>query len=129
MPSENGPPNVCDTIKDKDEFLKVLIEFHPQELLDFGCNKMNCITLNWDMILTASSELGDPGSIEKESIMSMAIQKSVPTTVMKHSLAYGFSNLVADFGGYLGLLLGASLLSIYDSGIEICNRVAFKKKV
>jgi hypothetical protein len=34
---------------------------------------------------------------------------------------------LADFGGYLGLLLGASLLSIYDICLEI--GVAFSKRL
>ena len=34
--------------------------------------------------------------------------------VTKEVFAYQFANFVADFGGYLGLCLGASLLSIYD---------------
>ncbi len=29
---------------------------------------------------------------------------------------YGFPSLMADFGGYLGLLMGHSLLSLYDQG-------------
>jgi hypothetical protein len=33
-------------------------------------------------------------------------------------LTYDLSNFVADFGGYLGLLLGHSLLSFYDFGKE-----------
>ncbi len=41
----------------------------------------------------------------------------------KEKLSYEFTNFVADFGGYLGLLLGASLLSIYDGLIEICRRI------
>ena len=27
---------------------------------------------------------------------------------------YDYGDLIADFGGYLGLLLGASLISLYD---------------
>ncbi len=30
--------------------------------------------------------------------------------------AFNFASLVADFGGYLGLLMGHSLLSLYDAG-------------
>ena len=33
---------------------------------------------------------------------------------MEESLAYTFINLVAEFGGYLGILMGASILSLYD---------------
>jgi hypothetical protein len=32
----------------------------------------------------------------------------------KEHFTYQWENFVADFGGYLGLLLGASLLDIYD---------------
>ena len=33
---------------------------------------------------------------------------------MEESLAYTLINLVAEFGGYSGILLGSSILSIYD---------------
>ena len=36
--------------------------------------------------------------------------------VKEQYLLYGGSNLVADFGGFLGLLLSCSLLSFYDMG-------------
>jgi hypothetical protein len=43
-------------------------------------------------------------------------------------LTYAFGDLVADFGGFLGLLLGYSLLSLYDMGSHIfwlrCNKAA-----
>ncbi len=34
--------------------------------------------------------------------------------VVEEVFRYDEGNLIADFGGYMGLLLGASLLSIYD---------------
>ena len=34
---------------------------------------------------------------------------------------YDFKSLVADFGGYLGLLFGASILGIYDGFIEFLS--------
>ena len=33
---------------------------------------------------------------------------------MEESLAYTLTNLVAEFGGYLGILMGVSILSLYD---------------
>ncbi len=33
-------------------------------------------------------------------------------------LSYSFSDLVSDFGGYLGLLLGHSVMSIYDAVLK-----------
>ncbi len=38
---------------------------------------------------------------------------------MLKNLLYGWSNFVADFGGYLGLLLGHSVLSFYDFGKDL----------
>ena len=37
-------------------------------------------------------------------------------------LIYGLTNFIADFGGYLGLLLGCSLLTFYDLGKECIFR-------
>ena len=34
-------------------------------------------------------------------------------------VTYDSQNLIADIGGYLGLLLGQSLLSFYDSAKEL----------
>ena len=38
--------------------------------------------------------------------------------------AYDKQNLVADFGGYLGLLLGYSLLTLYDSMVDLLTKVS-----
>ena len=32
---------------------------------------------------------------------------------------YGFPDLVADIGGYLGFFLGASILSLFDQAVEL----------
>ena len=37
---------------------------------------------------------------------------------------YDISNFVADFGGYMGLLLGASVITLYEQGKRICTSVA-----
>ena len=37
-------------------------------------------------------------------------------------LAYGIGNLVADIGGFLGLLLGSSIFSAYKEAIEFLLR-------
>ena len=31
---------------------------------------------------------------------------------------YDFNNLIADIGGYLGLLMGQSILALYDLGAD-----------
>jgi hypothetical protein len=47
---------------------------------------------------------------------------------MTESISYQFVNFVADFGGYLGLLLGASLLDIYDSSRKCLKIIALRYK-
>ena len=37
-------------------------------------------------------------------------------------LAYNLDSLIADFGGYLGLLLGHSILSFYDLGLGFLKK-------
>ena len=36
---------------------------------------------------------------------------------------YDDANLIADFGGYLGLLLGYSLLGFYDTLMDLCEKL------
>lgn len=47
--------------------------------------------------------------------------------VKEEYLAYGYPDLVADFGGYLGLLLGYSLLSLYDVGSKMFRKCTWNK--
>ena len=50
--------------------------------------------------------------------------------VKKQFYIYSNANLIADFGGYLGLLLGYSVLAFYDSLVDFfqCISMKFKKK-
>ena len=43
-------------------------------------------------------------------------------------LAYNLDSLIADFGGYLGLLLGQSILSFYDLGLGFLNKFGCGKQ-
>ena len=47
--------------------------------------------------------------------------------VKKQYYTYDFQNFLADFGGYLGLLLGYSILGFYDTLIDLV-KVAYDKK-
>ena len=42
---------------------------------------------------------------------------------MEESLAYTLISIVGDFGGYLGILMGASILSVYDFLLFIFHKV------
>ena len=47
--------------------------------------------------------------------------------VMEQYQLYGFSSFVADVGGFLGLLLGASLLSLFETCFESGKKYFSKK--
>ena len=53
--------------------------------------------------------------------MRITIGRGRRTTEMV--LTYGLEDLLADAGGYLGLLLGASLLSVFGSGRKLTTRL------
>ena len=87
-------------------------------LLDEGCFTSNCDYVSYQVLKQDRDVLGNMAK-NGSTVVQLILQKPLKTTVYKHMMAYGFSNFVADFGGYLGLLLGASLLSIYDWVMEI----------
>ncbi len=117
---------LCDRHEDLVKFMDIMISIDTEVLYKRNCYKPNCITPSWsvesieDALLDAFKR---PDGVQVQLIL----QKSVPVPVHRYSLAYGFINFVADFGGYLGLLLGASLLSVYDGGINLLQR-AFSAK-
>ena len=41
---------------------------------------------------------------------------------------YDFPNLLADFGGYLGLLLGSSIMGFYDTLVDLVRKLFGKSK-
>jgi len=47
--------------------------------------------------------------------------------VTESYLLYELENFIADIGGFLGLLLGASILSIIQSSIMLMKRSISKK--
>ncbi len=99
-----------------------MISIDTEVLYKRKCYQPNCITSAWSVESTEDTLMDafkKPGQLS----VQLSLQKSVPVAVHRYSLAYGFSNFVADFGGYLGLLLGASLLSIYDDGVNLIAKV------
>ncbi len=116
---------MCDKIEDTRRFVEVMKNFDLNAVYDTGCFVPNCETSSWQVTKKEDNVLAKQ-SREKYPNMTAAMlsfQQSVPVEIREYSISYGFSNFVADFGGYLGLLLGASLLSIYDDLIEIFIRI------
>ena len=44
---------------------------------------------------------------------------------IEEKLAYTYGDLVADFGGYLGLLLGSSIITLYDVTVRLLCRCSY----
>jgi hypothetical protein len=53
---------------------------------------------------------------------------SFQVITLKENDLYTTSNFMADVGGYMGLLLGASMLSIYDEAIRLLGILLDKTK-
>ena len=46
------------------------------------------------------------------------------TKIEKEVLLYPFTSLLAEFGGSLGLFLGFSIMTIWDSAVDLIERVS-----
>ena len=40
-----------------------------------------------------------------------------------YTYSYDTANIIADFGGYLGLMLGYSILGFYDNSLAVLSRL------
>ena len=111
---------MCNMTKDLDNYFDVINSIHTEEfekdVAKFGCLIPNCQTVTWSIISRDNYVTFSKGQNISKILIQFLKTDCMKTT--RHILMYGFSNFVADFGGYLGLLLGASLLSIYDNWIE-----------
>ncbi len=96
---------------------------------DFKCLIPNCETITWPILSV------DDFTVPGLEVSTSAIQFYMPHGLKVQNInevpAYGFFSFVADFGGYLGLLLGASLLSLFDELMEFlmyCSKRTNQKK-
>ena len=87
-----------------------------EEVRNFGCLRQNCDTFYWTSATEHDVDYKrSPGYIPKTSLLQYEFQRSSVSYVTRETLSYTPSNFIADVGGFLGLLLGASILSIYDA--------------
>ena len=115
----------CQSKKDNERFFQVSNEMKLYEVTDelknYGCLKSNCVTNKWipqtllERGFKDSKNDGTFGIIE-----ILIISEDVKT--LKYIKQYGIANFLADVGGYLGLLLGASILSLVDFIIFLCTQ-------
>lgn len=74
------------------------------------------------IIIIVNILLGDVDSL----ILTISLS-SANYLIEKDVLLYNESNLIADIGGYLGLLLGVSILSIYEMFTNFIKNVSFSR--
>ena len=60
--------------------------------------------------------------------VAMVIYSKSEITIATDKLFYDGYDTIGDIGGYMGLLLGASLLSIYDIGHTLYRRFFEKRR-
>ena len=66
--------------------------------------------------------------LEQDYVIMRFFYASNKITSKEEYYTYDTSNLIADFGGYLGLLLGYSILGFYDTIISILKSLVVKWK-
>ena len=63
----------------------------------------------------------DPALVDEWGVSIFFAKDKFP--VKEQFYIYDTPNLIADFGGYLGLLLGYSLLGFYDTLMDLCEKL------
>ena len=95
-----------------------------QELVDEGCFQPNCIQRSWS--IQWHREMPTYPSANETQFLFYLPQSDV--VVRREIKLYTIVNLFAEVGGYLGLLLGASLFSYCDEAWEFMTMVHNKRK-
>lgn len=91
-----------------------------KEIKDFGCNEQNCQQTNWEMSSWQKVYLKERPGI---SFLKLTFPSSKKISVMEESFAYTKLDLLADIGGYAGIFIGASILTLYDAALSLLSNV------
>lgn len=67
-----------------------------------------------------------PGGGSNLSSVLQFVIKDGTIRVVEEQLLYDIDNFIADVGGYLGLLLGASIVSLFDAGLGLFSKYSHK---
>ena len=105
----------CSGIEKLEQFMN-LSKILSEDLTDVKkCFEPKCVTNDWITI----SELDFTNTLVSSYGNNItAFEYVIPSNSMieerTETLLYNYVNLIADFGGYLGLFLGGSMLSLFD---------------
>ena len=97
-----------------------------EKIKDMGCFKPNCLQTTW----TKNSNEEKYATRRNETQLWLSMNAMTKVIRRQEIRLADFSTFLADCGGYLGLFLGASLLSITDAIIAYARRsLRFVSKV
>ena len=107
-----------------------LMNCGPQSLYTkTGCH--NSCSFTTHRLTTSLVNTMEDVSIEVDgyTVRVMVWLTPIPDQVETEIVVYDFYDLIGDIGGFLGLLLGASLLSMYDEARRYFQRKYRKSKI
>ena len=91
-----------------------------EEIGDFGCNEQNCQQTNWEISSWQNINLKEKPGL---SYLKLTFPSSKKVLIMEESLAYTKLDLLADIGGYAGIFIGASILTVYDAALSLLSNI------
>ena len=112
---------LCKQPKEYERFLDLydMEPFEPDWIKNIA--KCNPACTRYGYTTTNYKNLKERKELDNLTIRLFYNQYEIP--VIDHVYAYDHLNLIADFGGYLGLLLGYSILGFYDTFTSILAKV------
>ena len=84
-----------------------------------GCFKPNCLKRKWQRTYWETFD----SWVKNKTLILQGLPESATTILRKETRLADFSTFVADCGSYLGLFLGASILSLSDIGISLVKKL------
>ena len=119
----------CESKDELEQFRKLSVDItfsnNTEKIKEMGCFKLNCLQTTWTK--NSNEEKYAMKNVTKLRIIMTAMSKVIRRQEIRLA---DFSTFLADCGGYLGLFLGASLLSITDAIIAYARRsLRFVSKV
>ena len=89
-----------------------------------GCFKPNCMKRKWKRIYSETFSTSIFSWAKPNTTFLYFILPDTATTMMKDEIRLAdFSTFMADCGSYLGLFLGASILSLSEIGVSLAKRL------
>lgn len=118
----NSDKRLCNTSEEYDEIIDKLMDFKESGEREIG-NKYGCLASCSRFSYSLKEFRGKKGTIPDSLsgsdviVVNFIILDPTYTTKVQYAV-YDHNNLIADIGGYLGLLLGQSILTFYDLVVE-----------